>query len=199
MFINTRPPKETIRDAKNTKSSSNQPATDLGLVQFKDNRVEASKQQDQQTIANNSPKTVQLMAIQMLVDRATTGNHPTQLKKSDATAPNTTGLPDNLKAGVESLSGMSMDGVNVHYNSEQPAQLNALAYAQGTDIHVGPGQEQHLPHEAWHVVQQAQGRVKPTTQLKEGVPVNDDIGLEAEADAMGKKALKVPIVTEDKL
>ena len=92
-----------------------------------------------------------------------------------------------------------MDGVNVHYNSEQPAQLNALAYAQGTDIHVGPGQEQHLPHEAWHVVQQAQGRVKPTTQLKEGVPVNDDIGLEAEADAMGKKALKVPIVTEDKL
>jgi Domain of unknown function (DUF4157) len=199
MFINTRPPKETIRDAKNTKSSSNQPATDLGLVQFKDNRVEASKQQDQQTIANNSPKTVQLKAVQMLVDRATTENHPTQLKKSDATAPNTTGLPDNLKAGVESLSGMSMDGVNVHYNSEQPAQLNALAYAQGTDIHVGPGQEQHLPHEAWHVVQQAQGRVKPTTQLKEGVPVNDDIGLEAEADAMGKKALKAPIVTKDKL
>jgi hypothetical protein len=27
-----------------------------------------------------------------------------------------------------------------------------------------PGQEQHLPHEAWHVVQQKQGRVKPTGQ-----------------------------------
>ncbi|MGH8594092.1 MAG: hypothetical protein ACREV3_09610 [Gammaproteobacteria bacterium] len=26
-------------------------------------------------------------------------------------------------------------------------RLHALAYTQGTDIHVGPGPEQHLPHE----------------------------------------------------
>jgi hypothetical protein len=83
-----------------------------------------------------------------------------------AAKPNNTGLPDNLKSGIENLSGMSMDHVNVHYNSSQPAQLNALAYAQGSDIHVAPGQEQHLPHEAWHVVQQAQGRVQPTVQMK---------------------------------
>lgn len=104
--------------------------------------------------------------------------------------PNNTGMPDNLKSGIESLSGMAMDNVKVHYNSSQPAQLNALAYAQGTDIHVAPGQEQHLPHEAWHVVQQAQGRVKPTMQMKDGVPVNDDAGLEHEADVMGMKALE---------
>jgi Domain of unknown function (DUF4157) len=102
---------------------------------------------------------------------------------------NQTGLPDNLKSGVESLSGMSMDSVRVHYNSAQPAQLNALAYAQGSDIHLAPGQEQHLPHEAWHVVQQAQGRVQATMQMKDGVPVNDDTGLEHEADVMGAKAL----------
>jgi len=102
--------------------------------------------------------------------------------------PNNTGLPNQLKSGIESLSGMSMDGVKVHYNSDKPAQLNAHAYAQGTDIHVAPGQEQHLPHEAWHVVQQAQGRVKPTMQMKAGVPVNDDVGLETEADVMGAKA-----------
>lgn len=76
-----------------------------------------------------------------------------------------TGLPDQLKTGVESLSGHSLDDVKVHYNSPQPAQLNALAYAQGTDIHVAPGQEQHLPHEAWHVAQQKQGRVRPTTEV----------------------------------
>jgi len=51
----------------------------------------------------------------------------------------------------------------VHYNSDKPAQLQAHAYAQGTDIHLASGQEKHLPHEAWHVVQQKQGRVKPTT------------------------------------
>jgi hypothetical protein len=104
---------------------------------------------------------------------------------------NDTGLPPQLKAGIESMSGMSMDGVKVHYNSPQPAQLNAHAYAQGSDIHVAPGQEQHLPHEAWHVVQQAQGRVQPTTQMKEATPVNDDPGLESEADVMGAKAMSL--------
>ena len=118
---------------------------------------------------------------------------PAQLKEQFSGKPNNTGLPDNLKSGIESLSGMSMDSVRVHYNSSQPAQLNALAYTQGTDIHVAPGQEQHLPHEAWHVVQQAQGRVQPTMQMKEGVPVNDDKGLEHEADVMGVKASRMPL------
>jgi len=99
---------------------------------------------------------------------------------------NKTGLPENLKSGIENLSGFSMDDVKVHYNSDKPAQLSSHAYAQGTDIHVAPGQERHLPHEAWHVVQQKQGRVKPTMQMKE-IPINDDAGLEKEADIMGNK------------
>lgn len=101
--------------------------------------------------------------------------------------PNKTGLPDNLKAGVENLSGYSLDDVKVHYNSSQPATVQALAYTQGTDIHVAPGQEQHLPHEAWHVAQQMAGRVEPTTEVG-GMPVNDNAGLEHEADVMGAKA-----------
>ncbi|WP_343706910.1 DUF4157 domain-containing protein [Flavobacterium sp.] len=103
---------------------------------------------------------------------------------------NNTGIPDNLKSGIENLSGHSMDDVNVHYNSNKPKQLNAHAYAQGTDIHLASGQEKHLPHEAWHVVQQKQGRVKPTLQMKE-VNVNDDKALEKEADVMGAKALQM--------
>ncbi|QOJ24951.1 MAG: DUF4157 domain-containing protein [Gammaproteobacteria bacterium] len=108
-----------------------------------------------------------------------------QLAEGPVAAPNNTGLPDNLKTGIESLSGLSLDNVKVHYNSSQPAQLNALAYTQGTDIHVAPGQERHLPHEAWHVVQQAQGRVQPTLQMKDDVPVNDDRRLGQKADVMG--------------
>jgi hypothetical protein len=102
---------------------------------------------------------------------------------------NHTGLPNNLKAGIESLSGLDMSDVRVHFNSSRPARLRALAYTQGTDIHVAPGQARHLPHEAWHVVQQKQGRVTPTVQLKGGIPVNDDEGLEHEANAMGILAL----------
>ncbi|HEX3043268.1 MAG TPA: DUF4157 domain-containing protein [Bacillota bacterium] len=99
---------------------------------------------------------------------------------------NSTGMPDSLKTGMESLSGMDMSDVRVHYNSPKPMDVGALAYTQGTDIHVGPGQEKHLPHEAWHVVQQAQGQVRPTMQLK-GVLVNDDAGLEREADDIGRE------------
>ena len=113
----------------------------------------------------------------------------TQLEEGQsASEGNQTGLPDNLKTGIESLSGMSMDSVQVHYNSDKPAQLNALAYAQGSDIHVGPGQEKHVPHEAWHVVQQAQGRVNPTKETSGGTQINDDKSLETEADVMGAKA-----------
>ena len=113
----------------------------------------------------------------------------TQLEEGQtASEGNQTGLPDNLKSGIESLSGMSMDSVKVHYNSDKPAQLNALAYAQGSDIHVGPGQEKHVPHEAWHVVQQAQGRVNPTKETSGGTQINDDKSLETEADVMGAKA-----------
>ncbi len=165
------------------------------------------QEQDTRAVASAGPKGIALAPPAYgidFVDRAPAGDGPLQLtpatdrrpeaakapapRRARSTPPNTTGLPDGLKSGIESLSGMSMDGVNVHYNSSRPAQLNALAYTQGRDIHVAPGQERHLPHEAWHVVQQAQGRVKPTMQMKDGVPVNDDKALEYEADVMGEKA-----------
>jgi hypothetical protein len=112
---------------------------------------------------------------------------------------NNTGLPDQLKSGIENLSGISMSDVKVHYNSSQPAQLNAHAYAQGNQIHVAPGQEKHLSHEAWHVVQQKQGRVKATMQMKGTVPVNDDKGLEKEADVMGAKMMQKKAIEEKQL
>ena len=90
-------------------------------------------------------------------------------------------LPGYLKDNIEDLSGLPMDDVSVHYNSPQPAQVQALAYTRGRDIHVGPGQEQYLAHEAWHAVQQKLGRVGVSRQ-EQGVAINDDEGLEREAD-----------------
>jgi hypothetical protein len=139
-----------------------------------------------QKMADDRPNNQKFIQLQSL---ATAYNQqrqlPFQLKK------NNSGLPDSLKSGVENLSGLSMDDVKVHYNSDKPAQLNAHAYAQGTDIHIASGQEKHLPHEAWHVVQQKQGRVQPTMMMKAKVPVNDDQGLEKEADVMGARALQM--------
>lgn len=110
-------------------------------------------------------------------------------QQESASKANNTGLPDKLKAGIEGLSGYSMNDVKVHYNSAKPAQLKAHAFAQGTDIHLAPGQDRHLPHEVWHVVQQRQGRVKPTLTMQ-GKNINDDVALETEADVMGAKALQ---------
>lgn len=60
------------------------------------------------------------------------------------------------------LADPSLYDVRVHTSVGKEAKIQAHAYAQGSRIHLGPGQDTHLPHEAWHVVQQKQGRVKPT-------------------------------------
>lgn len=170
---------------KSAAASLQQHATETGHT-FADMRPEAVRQHKLQHAAQNSAQAQHMGQLQQVMQqKAATGTGTPQA------APNHTGLPDGLKAGIESLSGHSMNDVKVHYNSSQPAQLQAHAFAQGTQIHVAPGQERHLPHEAWHVVQQKQGRVKPTRQLMGKVPVNDDAGLEKEADRMGAKALTV--------
>lgn len=147
-------------------------------LQFKNNRSETQRIDKIQEMANSSPQVAQLQSQQQKA--------------------NNTGLPDRLKSGIESISGYSMDDVKVHYNSKKPAQLQAHAYAQGNQIHLGPGQEKHLPHEAWHVVQQKQGRVAPTHQLKSKIYINDDMGLEKEADIMGQKALQLKPTSKHK-
>ncbi len=111
---------------------------------------------------------------------------------------NETGMPTALKSGLENLSGIDLSGVRVHRNSSKPNAIQAHAFTQGQDIHLAPGQEEHLPHEGWHVVQQMQGRVEPTTQVK-GVSINDDVGLEREADVMGEKALTAKNINQKKL
>jgi Domain of unknown function (DUF4157) len=117
----------------------------------------------------------------------------TQLKSPATGTPARNALPETLQAGLQSLSGMNLSQVQVHYNSSKPAQLQALAYAQGNEIHLAPGQEQHLPHEAWHLVQQRQGRVKATGEAG-GVAINDNPGLEREADQMGARAAQMKTV-----
>ena len=196
-------------------------ATADSAIQFKDNRPETTAQRIMKQVASNrrTPQVVdnrpEAVAQRKLIDtmnsstRSNVGNQPvSQLQKMADVPPastdtpiqkkeNNTGLPDNLKSGIENLSGYSMDDVKVHYNSDKPAQLQAHAYAQGTNIHLGPGQEKHLAHEAWHVVQQKQGRVQATRQLKGKIQLNDDSRLEKEADIMGAKALQMKASNAD--
>ena len=134
-------------------------------------------------------------AVQRLVqERATpprsSGARPRPTVARAAGRTDHAGLPGGLMAGVEALSGLPMDDVQVHYDSAKPAEVQALAYTEGTEVHVGPGQEQHLAHEAWHVVQQKQGRATADAHFK-GRAIATDPSLEREADVMGEAAARL--------
>jgi len=126
------------------------------------------------------------------IQRKKEEKEPLQMK-SNSGASNK--LPEEVQAKMESSFNTDFSDVSIHNNSSNAKDLNALAYTQGTDIHFAPGQynpesqkgQELLGHELTHVVQQRQGNVKPTTQLK-GAGINNDAGLEKEADEMGKKA-----------
>ncbi len=183
------PVSQTIQ---NKSKAANQAPVGKILQRYQDKTIQRQDIDEDELIQGKFDDTTQLMEPDEDEEIPLQGKFEdtTQREEGNSSSPapvspiNKTGLPDDLKTGIENLSGYSMDDVRVHYNSGKPAQLQALAYTQGTDIHVAPGQEKHLPHEAWHVVQQKQGRVQPTMQLQ-GVNVNDNEGLEKEADVMG--------------
>lgn len=91
------------------------------------------------------------------------------------------GIPVQMKRKLEKASGYSLGKVRVHYNSSEPARLDAHSYAQGDDVYLSPGRDGDLQHELIHVIQQKQGLVRPTGRIG-GVPVNTSPRLEAMAD-----------------
>jgi hypothetical protein len=148
------------------------------------------------------PEEEELMQGKFIVQRQTSleeEEEPIQGKKNTQhkarpSKDNNTGLPDAVKSKMETNLEADFSAVRVHPNSAKATEVDALAYTQGTDIHFAPGQfkpessagQQLLGHELTHVIQQSQGKVKPTREVA-GMPVNDDPNLEKEADAMGKK------------
>ena len=90
-------------------------------------------------------------------------------------------LPSALKKEYEEQSGVSLDDVQVHYNSDQPERFGAEAFAYGENIFLKPAQESLITHELGHVVQQKWGLVN-TTHNENSYPVNNDETLEKQAD-----------------
>lgn len=106
-------------------------------------------------------------------------------------------MPAALRQKMEGAFGADFSDVRVHLSSRRAAALGALAYTQGSDIHIAATSlapetartEELLGHEIAHVVQQRAGRVQATTQAA-GVPMNDVPALELEADAAAARALR---------
>lgn len=105
-------------------------------------------------------------------------------------------LPADVRAKMEGSFGADFSAVRIHEGPHVLA-MGARAYAQANDLHFAPGEYQPdstsgqelIGHELAHYRQQSEGRVQATTQAK-GLAVNDDAGLEREADEMGAKAAR---------
>ncbi|CAK0777069.1 hypothetical protein CCP3SC1_890002 [Gammaproteobacteria bacterium] len=98
-----------------------------GGLEFIDNRPEAVAQRKLMEAICNSPHVHQLQAFAEQINNSPViAAQRKQLAsifgaalqwKDPVPVRNNTGLPDDLKSGVEALSGISMDDVQVHYNS----------------------------------------------------------------------------------
>jgi hypothetical protein len=101
-------------------------------------------------------------------------------------------LEGGIRARMEGFFGADFSGVRVH-EGPAAASLGALAFTLGETLYFAPGLYdpttregvELLGHELAHVVQQRDGRV--SNPYGRGVAIVQDPGLEAEADAMGRR------------
>ncbi len=114
-------------------------------------------------------------------------------KKAPARKGGGAALDAETQEGMEESFGTSFADVRVHEDGNAE-QLGAVAYAQGSHIHMRAGAYQPgtdegdalIGHELTHVVQQRAGRV--AVPQGKGTSINADESLESEADEQGAAA-----------
>ncbi len=188
-----------IRDASPGKKLSPAPlASRSESAPLRTGNTVAFKMKDMQRISGN--RAVQRMMSGGTPQRTVMEEDELQMKSAAPPVQRKgEGMPEPVRAKMEQAFGTDFSDVRVH-TGNQAEQVGALAYAQGNDIHFASGQyhpetskgQELLGHELAHIVQQKQGRVKPTTEVN-GVAVNDDPSLEREADQWGTKAAQTKL------
>jgi Domain of unknown function (DUF4157) len=134
--------------------------------------------------------------------RLTGGPEAVSAKRSEAARggraeiPQSGGAPllGDIRAKMEPQLGADLSGVKVHTGSESAEaamQFGARAFTVGQDVHFGAGEyapgtkegDRLMAHELTHAVQAQKSGVQ-----RKSVGINEDAGLEGEADAMGAQA-----------
>ncbi|MEX0925178.1 MAG: DUF4157 domain-containing protein [Dehalococcoidia bacterium] len=145
-------------------------------------------------------------AVQRMIQRSVLTAHP---EVEDGAAANEPGfmahnvrlpppgggkkLPPILRRHMEMTFGANFSRIRIH-QGKSAAQMNALAYTLGRDIHFLRGRyvphtqsgQRLIAHELAHTVQQFSGRVD--APRGDGVPVNTERHLESEADRLARHA-----------
>ncbi len=187
-----------IRDASLDKKLSAPPlASTSESAPLRSESPVAFQMRNMQQISGN--RAVRRMMSGGTAQRTVREEDELQMKSASPVQRKGEGMPEPVRAKMEQAFETDFSDVRVH-TGNQAEQVGALAYAQGNDIHFAPGQydpetskgQELLGHELAHIVQQKQGRVRPTTEVN-GVAVNDDPSLEREADQWGSKAAQTKL------
>lgn len=97
---------------------------------------------------------------------------------------------ETVKQLTDGAVDLHASGSKVETTSTSDSRLKdvgARSMAVGGNALIGDSRDRG--HEIWHLAQQHQGMVQPTTTVN-NQPVNDDPGLEKEADEMGAKIMQ---------
>jgi len=171
-------------------------------IKKRDNQTESLKSNADSLEERNNGVASAMPPTQLFVSKVPKEEEQVQSQKGtaandQATATSKTNkLPDEVQLKMEQTMGHDFSNVQIHEDSSKAAELGALAFAQGDDIHFASGQydpsskkgQELIGHEFAHVAQQREGKVQPTETLKKGVAINDDSSLEKEADQLGAQA-----------
>lgn len=104
------------------------------------------------------------------------------------------GISHSENNAVKELSGGKVDlhesGAKVETTSSSDSRLKSVgARSMAVQGQAIVGDSRDRGHEIWHLAQQEMGQVQPTTEIN-GTPVNDDKGLENDADVKGAKIMQ---------
>jgi len=172
--------------------SQKQVEEDEEELQMKSNPAQLQVEEDEEELQMKS-NPVQLQEEEEAIQTKMTQNQ--QSNQSSPETHSSTKMPEQVQTKMETSLGADFSDVSIHKDSSKATDVGALAYAQGSDVHFAPGQfkpdshagQELLGHELTHIVQQREGRVSANIQ-KKGMNINNDPGLENEADQLGKKA-----------
>ncbi len=111
-----------------------------------------------------------------------------------------TGIPNNIQAGIEYMSQVSLRDVRVHYNSDRATQEGQTAVKDYPNVYLAPGQEGQLSAVLWEMVreiEQEQNPVAPQETEETSVVETEETTSEATPTTSATET-ETPIVeTED--
>ena len=141
---------QIARNSPITNSISNQNKA-YPFHRLADNCSETVRTRELQAMVNNNPRASQATQLQAMADGFAARHQPPFRKKTGSllstSGENKNRLPDDLIAGIDALSGYSLQDVELNLNSSKSAAVNAEATTQGNRIEVASGWEKDIPHE----------------------------------------------------